>query len=89
MGHYNATEHRLVNHCITGVFGQINETDLTTGQLKLQEELRMQNAVWIGQGMAYQQRKPLLDAHAAAWIDKQAMAQPSRKRAAIAQEKAA
>jgi hypothetical protein len=63
-----ATEHRLVNHCITGVFGPIAETELSTEQLKLQEELRMQNAVWIGQGIAYRERKPRLERHASQWI---------------------
>jgi len=62
-----ATEHRLVNHCITGVFGPIAEAELSTDQLKLQEELRMQNAVWIGQGLAYRERKPRLEQHACSW----------------------
>lgn len=66
-GYDYATEHRLVNHCITGVFGGVCEDSLSTDQLKLQQELRMQNAVWIGQGMAYRERKPLLERHAATW----------------------
>ncbi|MDV3510922.1 phage antirepressor N-terminal domain-containing protein [Stenotrophomonas sp. C4297] len=66
-GYDYATEHRLVNHCITGVFQGVSEDSLSTDQLKLQQELRMQNAVWIGQGMAYRDRKPLLEQHAATW----------------------
>lgn len=88
-GHDYATEHRLVNHCITGVYGSIKEDDLTTEQLKLQEELRMQNLVWIGQGKSYHHRKPLLEAHAAAWIAKQALPKPPRKPRAMRMEKAA
>ena len=66
-GYDYATEHRLVNHCITGAFGGVCEDSLSTDQLKLQQELRMQNAVWIGQGMAYRERKLLLEQHAVTW----------------------
>jgi len=70
-GYDYATEHRLVNHCITGVFGSVCEDSLSTDQLKLQQELRMQNAVWIGQGKPYRDRKPLLEQHAATWCSSQ------------------
>lgn len=88
-GYDYATEHRLVNHCITGIFGPINEDDLTTEQLNLQEELRMQNAVWIGQGKSYHVRKPLLEAHAAKWNTKRCLPKPTRARRTIRLEKAA
>lgn len=70
-GYDYATEHRLVNHCITGVFGGVCENSLSTDQLRLQQELRMQNAVWIGQGRPYSERKPLLEQHAVTWCSTQ------------------
>jgi len=70
-GYDYATEHRLVNHCITGIFAGVAEDELSTVQLKLQQELRMQNAVWIGQGMPYRERKPLLELHAVSWCQSQ------------------
>lgn len=88
-GYDYATEHRLVNHCITGVFGAINEDDLTIEQLKLQEELRMQNAVWIGQGKTYQQRRTELETHATIWIAKQRQPERLRTRRTKRLEKAA
>ncbi|MFT4247675.1 MAG: phage antirepressor N-terminal domain-containing protein [Pseudomonas sp.] len=85
-GYDFANEHRLVNQCITGVYGAVDEDALTTEQLKLQHELRMQNLVWIGQGKSYHHRKPLLEAHAKAWTAKQSLPRATR---AISQEKAA
>jgi hypothetical protein len=62
-----SNEHRLVNWALTGKFGPLEEKDLSDTQISLLAELRRRNAVLIGRGVKYDDRKKMLDQHSKDW----------------------
>ena len=65
--HDFSNEHRLVNWALTGKFESLEERDLTAQQLGLLTELRQRNAVLIGRGVKYEDRKMMLGQYAKDW----------------------
>lgn len=55
--HHHMNEHRLVNSLLTGEYRGLNRETLSTYQLDLLAYLELRNAVLIGTGMPYEQRK--------------------------------
>lgn len=62
--HHHMNEHRLVNSLLTGEYRGLNRETLSTYQLDLLAYLELRNAVLIGTGMPYEQRKGALKAAA-------------------------
>jgi hypothetical protein len=65
--HDFSNEHRLVNWALTGKFGPVEEGALTAQQIELLAALRRRNAVLIGRGVQYDDRKKMLEQHAKDW----------------------
>lgn len=80
--HHFSNEHRMVNSLLLGEFKGIDRDTLTPGQLDLLAHLELRNAVLIGAGMSYEQRKGALKAFALDWR----MAQPLALAEPTAQE---
>lgn len=66
-GHHYSNEARLVNSVLTGEFKGIDRDTLSAGRLELLAYLEERNAVLIGRGTAYDQRKPMLQQYAMDW----------------------
>lgn len=62
--HHFMNEHRLVNSLLTGEYKGLDRESLSTYQLDLLAHLELRNAVLIGTGMPYEQRKGALKASA-------------------------
>lgn len=62
--HHFMNEHKLVNSLLTGEYKGLDRESLTTYQLDLLAHLELRNAVLIGTGMPYEQRKGALKAAA-------------------------
>lgn len=62
-----SNEHRLVNWALTGIFGPLEESNLSEQQIILLAELRRRNAVLIGRNVEYNDRKKMLEQHAVDW----------------------
>lgn len=60
-------EAKLVNWVITGEFKGVDRETLSAGQLDLLAHLQERNAVLIGRGLEYQQRKNMLKSYAMDW----------------------
>ena len=64
--HY-MNEARLVNSLLSGEYRGIDRDTLSAGELDLLSHLELRNAVLIGQGFTYEQRKTVLRAAALDW----------------------
>jgi hypothetical protein len=64
--HYMA-EAKLVNWALAGEFKGLDRDALSAEDLALLAHLEERNAVLIGRGQAYEQRKPILKAYAMDW----------------------
>ncbi len=62
--HHYMNEHKLVNSLLTGEYRGLDRESLSTYQLDLLAYLELRNAVLIGTGMPYEQRKGALKAAA-------------------------
>lgn len=60
-------EAKLVNWVITGEFKGIDRETLSAGELDLLAHLQERNAVLIGRGLEYQERKNMLKSYAMDW----------------------
>ena len=65
--HHYMNEARLVNWVLTGEFKGVDRDTLSAGQLDLLAHLQERNAVLIGRGLEYQQRKNMLKQYAMDW----------------------
>lgn len=65
--HHYANEARLVNWALTGEFCSIDRETLSKNDLDLLGYLELKDAVLIGRGVAYDQRKPMLKQYAMDW----------------------
>ena len=65
--HHYMNEARLVNWVLTGEFKGVDRETLSAGQLDLLAHLQERNAVLIGRGLEYQQRKNMLKSYAMDW----------------------
>lgn len=65
--HHYMNEARLVNWVLTGEFKSVERDTLPPNQLDLLAHLQERNAVLIGRGLAYDQRKPMLKQYAMDW----------------------
>lgn len=65
--HHYSNEARLVNWALAGEFKGIDRDGLSASDLQLLAHLEERNAVLIGRGMAYEQRKPTLKTYAMDW----------------------
>lgn len=66
--HHFINEAKLVNWAASGKFQALERDDLSGPALDLLAKLEERNAVLIGTGKTYEQRKPVLQAFAAVWI---------------------
>lgn len=65
--HHYTNEVRLVNWALTGEFGKVNRDALPVAELDLLAKLEERNAVLIGCGLAYDERKLALERFAQEW----------------------
>jgi len=65
--HHYSNEARLVNWALAGEFKGLDRDALAASDLALLSHLEERNAVLIGRGIAYEQRKPMLKQYAMDW----------------------
>jgi hypothetical protein len=65
--HHYTNEARLVNWALTGKFEGLERDQLTSTQLDLLAYLQERNAVLIGRGLQYDERKPIIKQYAMDW----------------------
>lgn len=65
--HHYANEARLVNWALCGEFQKLERDSLSDAELALLAFLEQRNAVLIGRGLSYDQRKPMLKQYAMDW----------------------
>lgn len=65
--HHYANEARLVNWVLCGEFKGLDRDGLGSDELDLLAHLEARNAVLIGRGVQYDQRKPMLKQYAMDW----------------------
>jgi hypothetical protein len=72
--HHYANEAKLVNWALAGEFKGLDRDAMSVAELGLLAFLEQRNAVLIGRGLAYDQRKPMLKQYAMDWrIDRLAI----------------
>lgn len=62
--HYYSNEARLINWAMTNKFDSVNRELLTKDELDTLAYLQERNAVLIGRGLSYEQRKPMIKQYA-------------------------
>ena len=62
--HHYTNEARLINWALTGEFKGVDRDALPTADLDLLAHLQERNAVLIGRGLTYDQRKPMINQYA-------------------------
>jgi hypothetical protein len=65
--HHYTNEARLINWVLTGEFKGVDRDALPADQLNLLAHLQERNAVLIGRGIGYEDRKPMLKSYAMDW----------------------
>lgn len=65
--HHYMNEAKLVNHVISGEFKGLDRDALSAADLDLLAHIETRNAVLIGRGLAYDQRKAMLRQYAMDW----------------------
>lgn len=65
--HHYANEARLVNWALFGEFKKLERDSLSSQELDLLAHLEERNAVLLGRGLPYEQRKPMLKQYAMDW----------------------
>lgn len=65
--HHYSNEARLVNWALAGQFKGLDRDAMSAADLALLAHLEERNAVLIGRGTAYEQRKPMLKTYAMDW----------------------
>lgn len=65
--HHYSNEARLVNWALAGQFKGLDRDAMSAADLALLAHLEERNAVLIGRGIAYDQRKPMLKTYAMDW----------------------
>lgn len=65
--HHYSNEARLINWALTGQFKSVDRDALPSDQLDLLAHLQERNAVLIGRGLSYDQRKPMIQHYAMDW----------------------
>ncbi len=66
-GHHYSNEARLINFILAGEFKSLDRDGLSESDLSLLAYLEERNAVLIGRGLSYDQRKPMLQQYAMDW----------------------
>lgn len=72
-GKHYMSEQKLVNWSVSGEFKGLDRDALSADDLALLAYLEERNAVLIGRGIAYEQRKPMLSQYAKDWRMARAM----------------
>lgn len=67
VGYHYSNEARLINSLLSGEFKGLNRDALSSPELALLAHLEERNAVLIGRGLAYDQRKAMLRQYAMDW----------------------
>lgn len=67
VGYHYSNEARLINSLLSGEFKGLNRDALSSSELALLAHLEERNAVLIGRGLAYDQRKSMLRQYAMDW----------------------
>ena len=65
--HHWMNEHKLINSLLTGEYKGLDRESLTAYQLDFLAHFEVRNAVLIGMGLTYEQRKGALKAESVAW----------------------
>jgi hypothetical protein len=65
--HHYSNEARLINWALTGEFKGVDRDQCTSSDLDLLAHLQERNAVLIGRGLQYDQRKPIIKQYAMDW----------------------
>ena len=79
--HHYMNEHRLVNSLLSGEYKGLDRESLTDYQLSLLAHLELRNAVLIGMGLTYEQRKGALKVDAMRFAGKHALSTNSKEAA--------
>lgn len=74
--HHYINEARLVNWAASGEFKSLDRESLSVGELALLANLEERNAVLLGRGVAYADRKKMLEQHALDWRAGQRLPEP-------------
>lgn len=80
--HHHMNEHKLINSLLTGEYKGLDRESLTAYQLDFLAHFELRNAVFIGMGLSYEQRKGALKAEAMEWAGSHAPAIESVSEAA-------
>ena len=67
--HHFMNEHRLINSLLTGEYKGLDRDSLTAYQLDFLAHFEVRNAILIGMGLTYEQRKGALKAEAMTWSE--------------------
>ena len=65
--HHYSNEARLINWALTGEFKGVDRDQCSQTELDLLAHLQERNAVLIGRGLTYEQRKPIVKSYAMDW----------------------
>ena len=65
--HHYMNEHKLINNLLTGEYKGLDRESLSTYQLDFLAHFELRNAVLLGMGLTYEQRKGALKAEAMTW----------------------
>ena len=74
--HHHMNEHKLINSLLTGEYKGLSREGLTAYQLDFLAHFELRNAVFIGMGLTYEQRKGALKAEAMVWASNAAGKHP-------------
>lgn len=65
--HHHMNEHKLINSLLTGEYKGLDRDSLSPYQLNFLAHFEVRNAVLIGMGLTYEQRKGALKAESMSW----------------------
>lgn len=82
--HHYANEHRLINYLLSGEYKGLARESLSAYQLNFLAHFEVRNAVMIGMGLTYEQRKGALQVEALAWREAHALLDQSNQEQAVA-----
>lgn len=71
--HHFMNEHRLINFLLTGEYKGLDRDSLTAYQLDFLAHFEVRNAILIGMGLTYEQRKGALKAESVTWQQSKAI----------------
>lgn len=81
--HHYSNEARLINWALTGEFQAVDRDSLGADELDKLAYLQERNAVLIGRGLSYEQRKPIVLQYSHDWTMAKALRAPKQEVASV------